>query len=107
FVGDPPPRNTERIRRHRKVAPVPLLEAPVLGRRDQRYPVGGGVTTRSPFVADRAVADLIRQLDEVRALLETADAADTKHVLVLVDNALRAAADFLVQLREERLADSE
>jgi hypothetical protein len=88
-------------RRRRKVAPAPLFDA--LERRNRRYPIGNGVTTASPFVADCALVDMIRRLDEVRGLLETADAADTSRVLVLADSALRAAAEFLVQLREERL----
>jgi hypothetical protein len=103
FVGDPP-RKAERIRGHRrKSAPAPLFDVTPLERHDRRYPVGGGVTTVSPIVADRAQVDLINRLEEVRGLLETASAPEIARTLILADNALRAAVEFLVQLREERL----
>jgi hypothetical protein len=79
FVGDPPP-NTEKIRgRRRKGALAPLLDA------------------------DHALVDLIDRLEEVRGLLETASAPEIARTLILTDDALRAAVEFLVQLREERL----
>jgi hypothetical protein len=53
------------------------------------------------ILADRALLDLIEHLDAVRSLHETAD--HNVHIAILVDNALREVAGFLVQLREERL----
>jgi hypothetical protein len=62
--------------------------------------------TVSPIVADRALVDLIDRFEEVRELLETVSADDADRVLTLADNALRAATEYLVQLREDRLTEA-
>jgi hypothetical protein len=50
---------------------------------------------------ERRLLDWVERLDEVRSLHEMAD--HNVHIAILVDNALREAADFLVQLREKQL----
>jgi hypothetical protein len=56
------------------------------------------------ILADRILTDLIQQLDAVRDLLEQADTADAlQRVLILVDDALRQATNFLFELRRQRL----
>jgi hypothetical protein len=50
------------------------------------------------IVADYALRDLIQRIDETRVLHEKAD-GDTA---ILVDNTLRATADYLEALREAR-----
>jgi hypothetical protein len=55
-------------------------------------------------LADRILTDLIQQLDAVRDLLEQADTADAlQRVLILVDDALRQATNFLFELRRKQL----
>jgi len=60
----------------------------------------------NPAHQDRVLLDLIEQLEETRALLEApdADAAERAHFPMLTDNALRAAIDYLLRLREDRHA---
>jgi hypothetical protein len=57
------------------------------------------------ILADRTLLDLIEHLDAVRTLQETADR--NVHLEILINNTLREVTDYLVQLREERLADTE
>ena len=54
------------------------------------------------ILANRTLIDLIERLDRVRDDLEQADDHELAGLRVLVDNALRAAVDYLVALREER-----
>jgi hypothetical protein len=54
------------------------------------------------ILRDRILLDLIERLDRVRGDLEQADDHERARLLVLIDNALRAAIDYLVQLRQER-----
>ena len=49
----------------------------------------------------RIALDLVERLDGVRTLVETA--GPDAHLGVIVDNALREAADLLTELREEFL----
>jgi hypothetical protein len=56
------------------------------------------------ILSERALLDLVERLDGVRTLVETAD--PDVHLGVIVDNALRVAADFLAELREEILNGS-
>jgi hypothetical protein len=63
--------------------------------------------TVSPILADRIVVDLIDRFEEVRGLLEAADAADADRARCMANDALRLAVEFLVQLREEQLNKSQ
>ena len=54
------------------------------------------------ILRDRIELDLIERLDRVRDDLERADSYELERLRVLVDNALRTATDYLVQLREKR-----
>jgi hypothetical protein len=61
------------------------------------------------ILADRILLDLIERLENTRRWLEiqaTGD-ADPTHLPMLTDNALRAAIDYLVALREARHADAQ
>ena len=61
----------------------------------------------SPALQDRVLLDLIERLEATRMLLETTPAYETDrigHFPMLTDNALRAAIDYLVRLREDRHA---
>jgi hypothetical protein len=57
------------------------------------------------ILEDRIQLDLIEQLEQARDTLETmgTDGTPAIHFQVLADNALRAAVEYLVQLREQRL----
>ena len=57
------------------------------------------------ILEDRIQLDLIERLERVRDILEEMSTSEmvAGHFQVLADNALRAAIDYLVQLREERL----
>jgi len=55
------------------------------------------------ILKDRILVDLIRQLDDVRGDFERADDYELPHFRTLVDNALGAATDYFVQLREQHL----
>jgi hypothetical protein len=55
------------------------------------------------ILADRILLDLIERLDRVRDDLEQADGNEHLQMRMLVDNALRAATDYLARLREERV----
>jgi len=62
------------------------------------------------ILTDRILLDLIERLEGVRAQLERSsiiDEVDLTHLPVLTDNALRAAVDYLVELREARHAGVE
>ena len=54
------------------------------------------------ILRDRIELDLIERFDHVRDDLEHAGDHELAGLRVLVDNALRAATDYLVALREER-----
>jgi len=54
------------------------------------------------ILRDRIELDLIEQLNCVRGDLERADSYELERLRVLVDNALRAVTDYLVELREVR-----
>jgi len=54
------------------------------------------------ILRDRIELDLIERLGRVRDDLEQAGDHELVGLRVLVDNALRAAVDYLVALREER-----
>jgi hypothetical protein len=54
------------------------------------------------ILRDRIELDLIERFDHVRDDLEQAGDHELAGLRVLVDNALRAATDYLVALREER-----
>jgi hypothetical protein len=56
----------------------------------------------SDVLRDRILLDLIERLDRVRGDLERADSYELERLRVLVDNALRAVTDYLVELREVR-----
>ena len=56
------------------------------------------------ILSDRALRDLIERLDGIRGDLEQADSYELPRLRVLIDNALRAAINYLVQLREDRHA---
>jgi hypothetical protein len=56
------------------------------------------------ILRDRELLDLIERLDATREILEIADAPEV-HLQVLADNALRAATEYLAELREERLRE--
>jgi len=60
----------------------------------------------TPILQDRVLLDLIERLEATRVLLEdsNADAAERNRFPTLTDNALCAAIDYLVQLREDRHA---
>jgi hypothetical protein len=55
------------------------------------------------ILRDRIELDLIERLDRVRDDHEQAHNHELAGLRVLINNALRAAADYLVQLRKERL----
>jgi hypothetical protein len=55
------------------------------------------------ILADRVLLDLIERLDDIRGDVERANDYELVRFRTLTDNALRAARDYLVQLREERL----
>jgi len=59
------------------------------------------------ILRDRIEADLIERLDRVRDDFEQAHSRDLPRLRTLVDNALRAAIDHLVALREVRHAETE
>jgi len=54
------------------------------------------------ILADRSLLDLIERLEGVRDDLERAPDYELPRWRMLADNALRAAIDYLTQLREER-----
>jgi hypothetical protein len=54
------------------------------------------------LLRDRILLDLIERLDRVRDDLERTPDYELVCFRVLVDNALRAATNYLVELREER-----
>ena len=54
------------------------------------------------ILRDRIELDLIERFDHVRDDLEQAGDHELAGLRVLVDNALRTATDYLVQLREKR-----
>ena len=55
-------------------------------------------------VADNELVDLITKIDGVRADLEKIDTADqTRHGLILAEDALHVVVRFLLRLRQERL----
>jgi len=57
------------------------------------------------ILADRTLLDLIERLEGVRAQLEQlSPATDPVHFPMLTDNALRAAINYLIELREDRHA---
>jgi hypothetical protein len=64
-------------------------------------------TTTNAILADRILFDLIERLDRVRGDLERADSYELPRLRALIDNALRTASDFLVQVREARHAGVE
>jgi hypothetical protein len=57
---------------------------------------------RPDILRDRILLDLIERLDRLRSDLERADSYELERLRVLVDNALRAVTDYLVELREVR-----
>jgi hypothetical protein len=61
------------------------------------------------ILADRTLLDLIERLEATRARLEMmgTGSVDQTHFPMLTDNALRAAIDYLVELREARHAGIE
>jgi hypothetical protein len=59
------------------------------------------------ILADRIEADLIERLDGIRDALERAHNYELEEMRTLVDNALRAATDYLAQLREARHAGAD
>jgi hypothetical protein len=59
--------------------------------------------TVSPILADRVLLDLIERLDRVRDDLEQAPDYELPRWRMLADNALRVAADYLLELREQRM----
>ena len=62
------------------------------------------MANENTILADRALVDLINQLDVVRALHEQADTADAlQRTQPLVDDALRQATNFLFELRRKQL----
>lgn len=59
------------------------------------------------ILADRILLDLIERLDRVREDHERADDYELAGLRMLIDNALRAARDHLVDLREARHTEAE
>jgi hypothetical protein len=59
------------------------------------------------ILRDRILLDLIERLDRVRENHEQAGDHELAGLRTLVDNALRTASDFLVQVREARHAGVE
>ena len=59
------------------------------------------------ILRDRILLDLIERLDRVRNDLERAHAYELADLMVLTDNALHGATDYLVELRAERHAGVE
>lgn len=55
------------------------------------------------IVDDHILLGLIKRLGRLRGDLERADNHELPRLRVLIDNALRAVVDYLVELREERL----
>jgi hypothetical protein len=58
------------------------------------------------ILRDRVLVDLIRQLDTVARDFERARDHELSSRRMLIDNALRAATDYLLELREERRGQS-
>jgi uncharacterized protein (DUF433 family) len=60
----------------------------------------------TPILKDRVLLDLIERLEATRAQLDRLSTSELAlpHFPMLTDNALRAAIDYLVQLREDRHA---
>jgi len=60
----------------------------------------------TPILKDRVLLDLIERLEATRVQLEVLSASELAlpHFPMLTDNALRAAIDYLTQLREDRHA---
>jgi hypothetical protein len=59
------------------------------------------------ILADRILLDLIERLDRVREDHERAGDHELAGLRMLIDNALRAARDHLVDLREARHTEAE
>jgi hypothetical protein len=57
------------------------------------------------ILEDRVQLDLIEQLERAHDLLDEVDGSVSAYFQISTHNALRAAIDYLVQLREQRLAD--
>jgi hypothetical protein len=55
----------------------------------------------------RVLSDMIERIDDVRDLLEHADTCELPRSQTLTDNALREVADFLVELRAQRLVKND
>jgi hypothetical protein len=60
----------------------------------------------TPILKDRVLLDSIERLEAMRMQLDALSASELalSHFPMLADNALRAAIDYLVQLREDRHA---
>jgi hypothetical protein len=60
----------------------------------------------TPILKDRVLLDLIERLEATRTQLEVLSTSELAlpHFPMLTDNALCAAIDYLVQLREDRHA---
>ena len=61
----------------------------------------------STILRDRVLLDLIERLDHVRGDFERADDHELPHFRTLIDNALSAATNYLVEQREQRLAKNQ
>jgi hypothetical protein len=55
----------------------------------------------------RVLSDMIERIDDVRDLLEHADTCELPRLQTLANNTLREAVDYLVELREQRLAKTD
>jgi hypothetical protein len=62
----------------------------------------GALTPVNTILEDGVLLDLIERLDRVREDHERADDYELAGLRMLIDNALRTASDFLVQVREAR-----
>ena len=61
----------------------------------------------STILRDRVLLDLIERLDRVRGDFERADDYELPRFRTLIDNALSAASNYLVEQREQRLAKNQ
>lgn len=62
----------------------------------------GALTPVNTILEDGVLLDLIERLDRVREDHERAGDHELAGLRMLIDNALRTASDFLVQVREAR-----
>jgi hypothetical protein len=90
-------RGIEKLMHTLRQAMLKAAEKP-----EPKKPISAPTNT---ILEDRVQVDLIERLERVRDTLETMGSDGTPHVhfQVLADNALRAAVDYLVAQREERI----